>query len=62
MDHRGRTEIAEFYGIKVKVFKSGLFKGITHIIQDGDTVALNERDIDELMIALIKAKQEIKNV
>lgn len=62
MDHRGRTEIANFYGIQVKVFKSGLFKGITHIIQDGDTVALNERDIDELMIALIKAKQEIKNV
>lgn len=59
-DQRGRTEIAKFYGIEVKVFEKGMFKGITHIIQGGDVVALSERDVDELMIALIKAKQILK--
>lgn len=60
-DNRGRIEVAAFSGIFVKVFeKRACFQGIAHVIQSGDTIALNTRDIDDLIIALVKAKQAIE--
>lgn len=59
-DHRNRTKVESFSNIEVKVFKSGIFKGITHILQEGDTVALSICDIENLIIALLKAKQALK--
>jgi hypothetical protein len=55
-DNRGRTLVAEFSNVEVRVFEQGMFQNIIHIIENGDTVAIFAKEVDDLIAALQKAK------
>ncbi|WYV99834.1 hypothetical protein Roomu2_00154 [Pseudomonas phage vB_PpuM-Roomu-2] len=66
IDERRRKTIAICKSCEVKVFVEGSFKGVVHIIQSGDCVAVDASDggerIQELINALQKAKEFVNEM